>query len=131
MIRREFVRFLLVGFSNTLLSWILFVVLIRFITYPLAYTLSYALSIVSSYFLNVFFVFNQRVSFAGFFKFPLVYLMQYSLGIFGIWLLVGKINVAPEAAMVLVSGITIPATFLASRMIIKPKRLIDRSATAD
>lgn len=117
--RWEFARFLLVGASNTLLSWVLFVVLVRFMPYLAAYTLAYAAGIVNSYFLNVRFVFKERISFASFLKFPLAYLLQYALGMFLMWLLADKLGMQPESAMVLVVCVTIPVTFLANRIILK------------
>ena len=117
--RWEFIRFLLVGASNTALGWALFVGLVHLMPYPYAYTVAYAISIVSSYLLNLHFVFKERFSFAGLLKFPLVYLLQYMLGMLVMWLLVGKMGVLPEAAMIVVIAVTIPITFLASRKIIK------------
>ena len=129
--RWEFMRFLLVGASNTLLSWALFVVLVRLMSYPYAYTLAYAISIVCSYLLNVHFVFKERISLAGFLKFPLVYLLQYTLGMLVMWLLVGKMGVLPEVAMIVVITVTIPITFLASRKIIKPVQQVNCSVASN
>ena len=122
--RREFVRFMLVGASNTLLSWVLFVVLVRFMHYPVAYTLAYAAGIVNSYLLNVCFVFRERVSITSFLKFPLVYLLQYGLGLLLMSLLAGKFGMKPEVAMTVVILITLPVTFLATRKIIKKKTFV-------
>lgn len=116
---REFFRFLMVGTINTLFSWLLFVVLVRFIPYIVAYTLAYASGIVSSYFLNVRFVFRERVSLSSFLKFPLTYMLQYAMGMLIMWLLVGKLSVEPELAMIMVVLATIPVTFLASRKALK------------
>lgn len=117
--RREFVRFLLVGASNTLLSWGLFVVLVRFMPYTAAYTLAYVLGIINSYFLNVCFVFKGRISLSTFLKFPLVYIVQYLLGVLLMYLLVGQMGVPPEFAMAVVIGLTIPISYLLSKKIIK------------
>ena len=119
--RREFVRFLLVGTINTLLSWVLFVVFVRFVPYIAAYTLSYGLSIIGSYFLNVRFVFKGQASLAAFIRFPLVYLVQYTLGILLMWLMAGYMSLRPELAMVIVIGVSVPITFLMSKKIIRPR----------
>jgi len=125
--RKEFVRFLLVGAVNTLLSLAVFVVLSRFVSYPYAYTFAYAVGIISSYFLNVNFVFKERISLAGFLKFPMVYLLQYGLGMMLMWLFVGTMGLTPNFAMVAVIGISIPITFSLSRLIIKREQVFDRS----
>lgn len=128
---REFVRFLLVGASNTLLSWLLFVILVRFIPYLAAYTLAYASGIMISYFSNVHFVFRERVSFSSFLKFPFVYLLQYTLGMLLMWLLIGRMDISQEFAMVVVVGLTIPITFFASRKILKRTPSSDGSTTSE
>lgn len=119
--RLEFLRFLLVGASNTLLSWLLFVAFVRFMPYAAAYTLAYGLSIISSYFFNVRFVFKVRVSLASFLKFPLVYIVQYSLGMLLMWLIAGYMKVQAELAMATAMAISIPVTFIVSGKIVKPR----------
>lgn len=116
--RAEFARFLLVGASNTLFSYLLYLLLLNFMPYLAAYTLSYCAGIVLSYFLNVCFVFRKSVSLASFLKFPVVYAIQYSLGALVLWLLVGA-GLGPNLAMVGVIVATIPVTFIASRFVLK------------
>jgi putative flippase GtrA len=117
--RTEFTRFLLVGATNTLFSYLLYLLLLLAMSPLLAYTLSYAAGIVLSYFLNVHFVFRKRVSLSSFLKFPLVYLIQYSLGVLVLWLLVNQAGMDSTWAGACVSIVTIPVTFVASRFVIK------------
>lgn len=114
----EFARFLLVGASNTLFSYLIYLSLLTVMPYIAAYTLAYCAGVVLSYFLNVYFVFKKRVSIASFLKFPLVYVIQYCLGGLVLWLLVSA-GIGPTLAMVGVIIVTIPVTFLASRFILK------------
>jgi len=116
--RSEFVRFLLVGATNTLFSYLVYLLLLNFMPYLVAYTLSYCAGIVLSYFLNVYFVFRKTVSLSSFLKFPVVYVIQYSLGALILWLLVGA-GLSPNLAMIGVIVATIPVTFIASRFILK------------
>lgn len=118
MMRHEFVRFLLVGASNTAFSFVLYYVLLDYVGYLPAYTIAYGAGVVWSYFLNVRFVFKQQVSFIGFLKFPIVYIIQYALGAAALWLLVGLMGLSPIIAMVGVIIITLPVTFLASRYLL-------------
>jgi putative flippase GtrA len=117
-IRGEFARFLLAGAANTLLTYLLYILLLKFLAYLSAYSIVYCLGIALSYFLNVYFVFKQRISFASFAKFPIVYIIQYCLGAAILWLLVDRADVTPANAMIGAIAGTIPVTFLASRFVL-------------
>jgi len=118
IIHGEFGRFLLAGATNTLLSYLLYLLLLEFIAYLLAYSIAYCFGIAISYLLNVYFVFNKRASFTSFVRFPIVYALQYGLGAGLLWLLVDMIGMAPEMAMIGVIAATVPVTFLASRFVL-------------
>lgn len=118
-IRSELSRFLLVGVSNTLVAYVVFLLLLPFLPYLYAYTFSYCVAVMNSYFMNVFFVFKKKISLHSFLKFPFVYVAQYFLGASILWLLVGKLGLAPAWAMVVVIIVTVPITFLASRFVLK------------
>lgn len=117
--RNEFVRFLLAGAINTLLSYLLYLLLLAFLSYLPAYSIAYCAGVVLSYFFNVHFVFKKRVSLASFLKFPVVYVIQYALGATVLWLLVGKAGISPALAMIGVIVATVPVTFLASRFVLQ------------
>lgn len=117
--RWQLLRFILAGAGNTILSWIIFALLTNVMQYLWAYTLAYVAGIVISYFLNVQFVFRGKISIVSFLKFPLAYLVQYAMGIILMWVFSGKLGIEPEWAMVWVTCLTIPVTFIASRVIIK------------
>jgi putative flippase GtrA len=118
LMRSEFFRFLLVGASNTLFTYLLYLLLLNVLPYIGSYTIAYGAGIILSYFLNVLFVFKENVSLATFLKFPFVYLIQYSLGALVLWLLVGA-GISPNLAMLGVIVVTIPVTFIASRFVLK------------
>ena len=115
----EFFRFLLVGVSNTLVAYVVYLLLLPFLPYLYAYSLSYCVAVVNSYFMNVFFVFKKKVSLHSFLQFPFVYVIQYFLGVSILWLLVGKLGVPPAWAMAAVIIVTVPINFLASRFVLK------------
>ena len=118
-VKNEFVRFLLVGAINTIFSYLLYLFLLKFLDYLPAYSVSYCVGIVGSYFLNVYFVFRKNISAIGFIKFPVVYVAQYCLGVAILWLFVHQFGVTPAVALVAVIIITIPITFLISRCVLK------------
>lgn len=118
-INSEFFRFLLVGVSNTLVTYVVYLLLLPLLPYLYAYTLSYCVAVVNSYFMNVLFVFRNKVSLHSFLKFPFVYVAQYFLGASILWLLVGKMGLAPAWAMIVVIIVTVPITFLATSFVLK------------
>lgn len=125
--RRQFVRFLLVGATNTLFSYLLYLLLLTFLGYLPAYSVAYCAGIVLSYFLNVHFVFKERVSLTSFLKFPAVYVIQYTLGALILWLLVDRAGIAPSMAMIGVIVVTIPVTFLASRFVLTKRKTLQQN----
>lgn len=115
----ELGRFLLVGATNTAVSYVLYLLLLEFMPYLYAYSISYSIGIVVSYILNSRFVFRQPLSLGKFLQFPIVYAIQYGLGATILWLLVGHASISPELAMIGVVAVTIPVTFVTSRFILK------------
>jgi putative flippase GtrA len=115
----EFSRFLLVGATNTAVSYVFYLLLLEFMAYLYAYSISYGIGIVVSYILNSRFVFRQPLSLGKFLQFPAVYAIQYGVGAAILWLLVGRASLSPELAMLAVVAVTIPVTFITSRFILK------------
>lgn len=115
----ELPRFLVVGATNTAVSYVLYLLLLEFMPYLYAYSIAYGIGIVISYILNSRFVFMQPLSMGKFLQFPAVYAIQYGVGAAILWLLVGQASLSPELAMLAVVAATIPVTFITSRFILK------------
>lgn len=115
----EFFRFLLVGVSNTFVAYVVFLLLLPFMPYLYAYTISYCAAVINSYFMNIYFVFKKKASLLSFLKFPLVYVVQYFCGASILWLLVGQFGLHPAWAMVVVIIVTVPISFMSSRLVLK------------
>lgn len=117
--RNEFFKFIFFGGINTVLSYAIYVVLLLFLIYPVAYSLAYFLGIFISYYLNSRFVFKRDVRLVKAFQYPLVYLVQYLLGVSLLSVLIEIFSLNKFIAPALVIMITIPVTFFLSRFIIK------------
>ena len=117
--RNEFFKFIFFGGINTVLSYAIYVVLLLFLIYPVAYSLAYFLGIFISYYLNSRFVFKRNVRLVKAFQYPLVYLVQYLLGVSLLSVLIEIFSLNKFIAPALVIMITIPVTFSLSRFIIK------------
>ena len=120
-IKSEIYQFFIIGLCNTVVSWILFLILDLFMNYVLAYTFTFILCIASSYTLNSYFVFKQPLSLIRLFKYPIVFLIQYIIQAPSLIFLIEYLNVSKIFAIVFVTIITVPITFFISRFIIKPK----------
>lgn len=115
----EFSRFLIAGATNTLVSYLIYWLLLFALNYNLAFTLTYMIGIAFSYFLQSHFVFRKKLALKKFLAFPSVYIIQYVVSLLLLNLFVAWMNILPEFALAFVIIITIPLTFIMSRTIIK------------
>ena len=117
--RTEFARFVFFGALRTLVAYAIYLVLLWFLSYALAYTISYAAGIFISYWINARFVFGEQLRLSRALQYPLVYLFQYLLGLALLYLLVEIANLPESVSPLLIIVVTVPATFLLSRFLLK------------
>ena len=118
-INSEFLRYLIVGGTNTAISFLIYQVLRLLIPYQVAYTIAYLCGIPISYFLNSRFVFHQPLHWKKALQFPLTYVAQYFVGIALLSVWVEVLHISEVIAPLLVVICTVPVTFVISRLIIK------------
>ncbi|MEQ8201769.1 MAG: GtrA family protein [Syntrophomonadaceae bacterium] len=116
---REFAGFGLVGAANTLTTYGLYAVLLFLFSYKVSYSLAYISGILISYYLNSRLVFREPVSLLKFIKYPIVYVVQYLLGIAVLYVAIDLLGFSPWLAPLLVIAISLPVTFILSKLIIK------------
>lgn len=115
----EVFRFLIGGVLNTVVGYGGYLLLLHWIRYEVAYTVSYIVSVTVSYLFSALVVFRQPLSARAALRYPLVYLVQFLLGLVLLKLLIEALHVSAWLAPLLVSVLTIPATFLLSRIIVR------------
>lgn len=115
----EVLRFLAAGVVNTIVGYIIYLVFLHWFRYEVAYAISYIAGIVVSYFINAVYVFRQPVRWSSALHYPLVYLLQFLLGLVLLKLLVDLMHLPEQLAPILVAVLTVPVTFLMSRVIIR------------
>lgn len=115
---REFFRFLVVGAINTILTYAIYVALVLFLAYPVAYTVTYAVGILISYYLNARLVFKKKLRLSAALQYPVVYLVQYLVGLALLYVLVELAQMNKFVAPIFNVFATIPITYFASRYVI-------------
>ena len=115
---REFLRFLIVGAATTLLTYVMYVGLVLFLTYSIAYTATWVLGIFISYYLNARLVFRKRLRLLVAFQYPVVYLLQYLIGLVLLYVLVDRVHLSKFIAPIFIVFVTVPVTYLTSRYVI-------------
>ena len=117
--RRELAAFVFFGAVRTVLSYGIYLLLVLFLAYPTAYTVSYVADIFISYYLNARFVFREKLRLSKALQFPIVYLAQYLIGLGSLYLLIEVAQLSKFFAPIVVVVITVPCTYLLSRYVIK------------
>lgn len=116
-IRAAFVRFLLSGAFNTVVTYALYLLLIRFLSYRVSYTISYVVGIALAYELNRAFVFRAQRRASSMLATPLVYLLQYLLGLGIVSLAVNRFGLDARLGPAVAIVCTLPVTFLLTRYV--------------
>ena len=113
----RFLRFVLSGGINTIVTYAIYLILLLIIDYKLAYTAAYVSGIALSYLLNRVFVFRTHRGWSSALLFPLVYLAQYLVGLAAVWVWVGQFGFPEPFAPLVAIAITIPMTYLLSKLV--------------
>jgi len=125
----EFVRFLIAGTANTLLIYLLYLLLLLVANYETAYSVSYLAGIVLAYWLATRYVFRTAWSYRQFVRFPSVYLVQYLSGLALMLLFVEYFAIDERIAPWIIAAVQVPMTFLLSKRIVTPKRAAEVSTS--
>jgi putative flippase GtrA len=115
----EVFRFLIGGVLNLLVGYGGYLLLLIWMRYEAAYVTSYIFSVCVSYVFSALVVFRQPLRARSALFYPLVYFIQFLLGFILLRVLVEVLHMPIWAAPLLVSILTIPVTFLMSRIVVR------------
>ncbi|MGX1883240.1 GtrA family protein [Streptomyces sp. NPDC055287] len=117
MIRRQLVRFALVGVVNTGTYYACYLLLLTWLPYVAAHVLAFAVSMTGSFFLNCRFTYGTRPTWRKFLLFPLTNAANFVITTTGVYLLVDVLRLDSTYAPLIAATAAIPITFVVSRMI--------------
>lgn len=113
----SFVRFLISGGLNTAATYAVYLILLGAMGYKIAYTIAYVFGIALAFVINRLFVFQTHRGWRSMVLFPFVYLVQYLVSLAVIWTWVERLQLSPKLAPLIAIVITIPITFVLSRLV--------------
>lgn len=113
----QFIKFCLVGASNTVISLIIYWILLKFnIDYLVASTISYLAGIINGYFFSSSFVFKNKHNLKQAIMFIAVYLSSLLLNLLFLYVLVNYLHVTKFLAQVLVTGFNVIYNYLLNKV---------------
>jgi putative flippase GtrA len=115
-LKEQMIGFAITGTLSTLFMLGIYVGLNQIMNYQYAYFISYCISVLALYFMNILFVFKKSISMKSFLKFPLIYVFQYLVGAVSLELLV-RLGCSETYAPVLIVIILLPVTFILNRLV--------------
>lgn len=108
----EVLRFLVGGGFNTLLSYAVYWLLLLWLNYATAYTISYAAAILTGFAINTWFVFRTKWSWHRLAAFPILQLINYVMGLGTVALCIRVVGIDARLAPVVATAIVLPFNFV-------------------
>lgn len=127
-IKSRFLRFFLAGGGNTFATYLLYLLLLQFMGYRLAYSITFVAGIAFGYLINAFWVFDKPPTARSALAYPVVYFVQYLMGLALLALIVEIMGVPQVIAPLIVVAFTLPTMFLMTKFIFS-ERVIYESQT--
>lgn len=112
------IRFGIVGVLNTIVYYLLYLVLREFVPYLIAHAIAFVLSMVGSFFLNCYFTFRQRPTWRRFVLFPLSNLTNFVVTSVGLYVLVQFAGMSERIAPLVAASVAVPVTFVVAKLIL-------------
>ncbi|WP_010289051.1 GtrA family protein [Kurthia massiliensis] len=119
--RNEYIKFIIVGVINTghYYAWyVLFYALFHW-PYLVSHIGAIVLSMIGSYFLNVYFTYKEKPSWKSFLLFPITQLTNIAIQTTCMYIFVDWLHWSPYLAPIATVVISVPITFVVTRRIIR------------
>lgn len=119
--RKEYIKFIIVGVLNTGHYYLWYLLLYTVCEWPYLFSHIVATfnSMIGSYFMNVYFTYEEKPSWKSFLLFPLTQVTNIVIQTIGMFVFVEWLFVSPYFAPIATVLISIPITFVVTRRIIR------------
>ena len=111
-------RYLFVGFTNTATTYALYLILLFFVVYEIAYSISFLTGMVLSYAGHARFTFGTQLSVTRAIAYVLACLFNYFLGLVLLIFFVEALGIHEGVASLLVISLTVQVNFILARAVL-------------
>lgn len=108
-------RFLVAGALNTVITYVMYLGLLRVTSSEIAYSVAFVSGIAISYLLGRVFVFKVHQGYRSALMLPMVYLIQYLVGAAVVWAWVALFHQSPMLAPAISILFNLPLTYFLSK----------------
>jgi len=113
--RSRFARFVVVGAANTAFSYLVYLLLLQFIDYRLAYSVAYVLGLATGYLANARVVFDASPGARSAVGYLASYGVTYLASLAVLWLVVDRAGLSRPMAMLAALAVAVPLSYLLLR----------------
>ncbi|WP_102694130.1 GtrA family protein [Rummeliibacillus pycnus] len=123
---KELFKFIIVGGINTAhyYAWYVLFYSIYHINYLPSHIIATVLSMIGSYFLNVFFTYKEKPSWKSFLLFPLTQITNTIVQLLCLVLFVNMLHMSAYLAPIATAIVSVPITFIVTRRVIRVSKPI-------
>ncbi|WP_346295501.1 GtrA family protein [Rhodopseudomonas sp. P1] len=114
-IRGESLRFIVAGGANTVLTYLVYLLMLNWVSYPVAFTVSFVTGVLFAFAVYSLFVFRIALDWRRMLPYPLLYGLQYVAGLALLALLIGQFALDERIAPIVNVVVLTPVTFVLNR----------------
>ena len=100
---------------NTLVTYLVYIIFLFFTSYLIAFTSSFFLGIIFSYFINSRLVFKRKLDFKRAIFYPIFYFLYYISNLSFLYMFVEVVSIPEEVAPILVLAVMVPVMFIINK----------------
>jgi putative flippase GtrA len=115
------IRFLIAGLLNTLVTSLIYIVMLTEFSPSVSYSISFVIGVLLSFILNSLAVFKASLKWLNFIYFLLGYFFQYFIGYVTLYFLVTRLLYDPRHCIIGVIFLTVPINFIFNKFVFTKK----------